>query len=369
LETGWEGVLLVESRSGVWATRLPECVGSHISRDLGLGETMLRREFIAIIGSVGVTLSRVVGAQNLVATRRIGVLMSVTENDPEGQAQVAGFRQRLAELGWTDGRNVRMDVRWGGSSVNQIRQFAKELVALQPDLIVAQGTPVTAALQRETRKVPIVFVVVTDPVGEGFVTTLAHPGGNVTGFLTSESAIGAKMLELLTEIAPRVSRVAMLFNPDTAPGAGMYYFRDFEAAARSSKVEPIAARARSNAEIETVVTSLRGRGGLIVMPDFFMLNNVESIKMLAARNNVPAIYPWRYVVSRDGGLLSYGPDLRDIVRRGATYVDKILRGAKPADLPVQVPVKWEMAVNVATARALGLTVPPSIRLRADETVE
>ena len=152
LETGWEGVLLVESRSGVWATRLPECVGSHISRDLGLGETMLRREFIAIIGSVGVTLSRVVGAQNLVATRRIGVLMSVTENDPEGQAQVAGFRQRLAELGWTDGRNVRMDVRWGGSSVNQIRQFAKELVALQPDLIVAQGTPVTAALQRETRK-------------------------------------------------------------------------------------------------------------------------------------------------------------------------------------------------------------------------
>jgi putative ABC transport system substrate-binding protein len=177
------------------------------------------------------------------------------------------------------------------------------------------------------------------------------------------------MLELLTEIAPGVKRVAMLFNPDTAPGRGMYYFRDFEAAARSSKVEPIAARARSDAEIETVVTSLGGfRGGLIVMPDFFMLNHVGPIIVLAARNNVPAIYPWRYVVARDGGLLSYGPDLRDIVRRGAT-VDHMLRGAKPADLPVQIPVKWEMAVNVKTGKALGLTIPQSLLLRADEVIE
>jgi putative ABC transport system substrate-binding protein len=305
-------------------------------------------------------------AQQSDRVRRIGVLMSVNGTDPEGQTQFAGFRQRLAELGWTDARNLRMEVRWGGSNVNQIGLFAKELVALKPDLIVAQGTPVTAALQRETRTIPIVFVVVSDPVGEGFVAALPRPGGNITGFLTSEAAIGAKMLELLTEIAPGVKRVAMLFNPDTAPGGGMYYFRDFEAAARSSKVEPIAARARNDAEIETVVTSLGGfRGGLIVMPDFFMFDHVGTIIVLAARNNVPAIYPWRYVVARDGGLLSYGPDLRDIVRRGATYVDRILRGAKPADLPVQVPVKWEMAANVKTAKALGLTIPQSLLLRAD----
>jgi putative ABC transport system substrate-binding protein len=331
---------------------------------------MLRRDFIAVLGSAAVTLARSASAQNLVASRRIGVLMSVNENDPEGQAQFSGFRQRLAELGWTDGRNLRMEVRWGGSDVNQIGRFAKELVALQPDLIVAQGPPVTAALHRETRTIPIVFVVVTDQVGEGFVSALSRPGGNITGFLPSEAAIGAKMLELLTEITPGVKRVAMLFNPDTAPGGGMYYFRDFEAAARLSKVESIAARARSDAEIETAVTELgRLRGGLIVMPDFFMLNHVGTIIMLAARNNVPAIYPWRYVVARDGGMLSYGPDLKDIVRRGATYVDQILRGAKPADLPVQVPVKWEMAVNVKTAKALGLTVPTSIRLRVDEVVE
>ena len=331
---------------------------------------MLRREFISVLGSAAVALARPASAQNPVASRRIGVLMSVNENDPEGQAQFSGFRQRLAELGWMDGRNLRMEVRWGGSNVNQIGLFAKELVDLKPDLIVAQGTPVTAALHRETRTIPIVFVVVTDPVGEGFVATLSRPGGNITGFLTSEAAIGAKMLELLTEIAPGVKRVAMLFNPDTAPGGGMYYLRDFESAARSSKVESIAARARSDTEIETIVTSLGGfRSGLIVMPDFFMLNHVKPIIVLAARNNVPAIYPWRYVVAKDGGMLSYGPDLRDIVRRGATYVDQILRGAKPADLPVQVPVKWEMAVNIKTVKALGLTVPTSIRLRVDEVVE
>ncbi|MEP6942630.1 MAG: ABC transporter substrate-binding protein [Betaproteobacteria bacterium] len=331
---------------------------------------MRRREFLAITSSTALMFSRSVDAQNTVTPRRIGVLMSVNENDPEGWAQFSGFKQQLADLGWTDGRNLRMEVRWGGGNVNQISLLAKELVSLRPDLIVAQGTPVTAALHRETRTIPIVFVVVTDPVGEGFVTALSRPGGNNTGFLTSEAAIGAKMLELLIEIAPSVKRVAMLFNPDTAPGAGMYYYRDFEAAAKSSNVEPVPARARNDAEIESVVTSLGAfRGGLIVMPDFFMLNHVGPIITLAARNNVPAIYPWRYAVAKDGGLLSYGPDLRDIVRRGAIYVDRILRGAKPADLPVQVPVKWEMAVNVKTAKALSLTVPSSIRIRADEVVE
>jgi putative tryptophan/tyrosine transport system substrate-binding protein len=333
---------------------------------------MKRRQFITLLG--GAAAAWPVGAraqQPAERMRRIGVLMSI-ENDPDGKAQLSGFITGLAEIGWTDGRNLRMEIRWGGGDVNRIRTFAKELVALQPDVILAHGTPATAAaLQRETRTIPIVFVTVTDPVGDGFVAGLPHPGGNITGFLTSESAITAKMFELLTEIAPGLKRIAMLFNPDTAPGGGTYYFRDFEAAARSSKVEPIAARARSDPEIELVVTSLGGEpgGGLIIMPDYFMFIHSRPIILLAARNNVPTIYPWRSTVVRDSGLLSYGPDLRDIVRRGAVYVDRILRGEKPADLPVQVPVKFEMAVNARTAKALGLIVPPSILVRADEVIE
>jgi ABC-type uncharacterized transport system substrate-binding protein len=328
-----------------------------------------RREFITLIGGA-VTWPLAARAQQTERMRRISVLMSI-ENDPDGKAQLSGFMQGLAEIGWTDGRNLRMEIRWGGGDVTRIRGFAKELVGLQPDVILAHGTPATAALQRETRTIPIVFVTVTDPVGDGFVAGLPHPGGNITGFLTSESAITAKMFELLTEIAPGSKRVAMLFNPDTAPGGGTYYFRDFEAAARSSQAEPIAARARSDPEIELVVSSLGAEpgGGLIVMPDYFMFIHSRQIILLAARNNVPTIYPWMSTVVRDGGLLSYGPDLRDIVRRGAVYVDRILRGEKPAELPVQVPVKFEMAVNARTAKALGLTVPPSILVRADEVIE
>ena len=331
---------------------------------------MNRRALIRLIGA-SAAWPLAARAQQRERMRRIGVLLSLAESDPEGKAQLSGFMQGLAELGWIDGRNLRTEVRWGRGDVDRIRTFAKELVALQPDVIVAHGTPVTAALQRETRTIPIVFVTVTDPVGDGFVAGLPHPGGNITGFLTSESAITAKMFELLTEIAPGLKRVAMLFNPDTAPGGGAYYFRDFEAAARSINVEPIAARARSDAEIEAVVTSLGGEpgSGLVIMPDYFMLSHRGPIISLAARNNVPAVYPWRSLVANDGALLTYGPDLRDIVRRGAPYVDRILRVEKPADLPVQVPVKFEMAVNAKTAKALGLTVPPSILLRADEVIE
>jgi putative tryptophan/tyrosine transport system substrate-binding protein len=330
---------------------------------------MRRREFITLLGGAA-AWPLAARAQQVERMRRVGVLMSI-ENDSDGKAQLSGFMQGLAEIGWTDGRNLRMEIRWGGGDINRIRTFAKELVALQPDVILAHGTPVTAALQRETRTVPIVFVTVTDPVGDGFVAGLPHPGGNITGFLTSESAITGKMFELLTEIAPGLKRVAMLFNPDTAPGGGTYYFRDFEAAARSSKVEPIAARARSDSEIELVVTSLAGEpgGGLIVMPDYFMFIHSRPSILLAARNNVPTIYPWRSTVVRDSGLLSYGPDLGDIVRRGAVYVDRILRGEKPADLPVQVPVKFEMAVNARTAKALGLDVPATLLAIADEVIE
>ena len=333
---------------------------------------MRRRAFITLLGGAAAAVCPLaVHSQQSSRMRHIGVLMSLEENDPEGKVQLSGFTQGLSDLGWTNGSNLRMEVRWGGGDVNQIRAFAKELVAAQPDLILSQGTPVTAALQRETRTIPIVFVVVTDPVGEGFVEGLPRPGGNITGFITSEAAICSKMLDLLLEIAPDITRAAMLFNPDTAPGRGNYYLGDFETAARSSKVEPIAASAQSDAEIEAVVTSL-GRapgGGLIVMPDFFMRSHLRPILLQTARNNVPTIYPWRYVVTTEGGLISYGPDLKDIVRRAAPYVDRILRGAKPADLPVQVPVKFEMALNVKTAKVLGLTVPASLLLRADEVIE
>src|SRR5262245_15001891 len=252
---------------------------------------MKRREFFSLIGGA-VAWPYAGHAQQPGGVKRLGVLMSAQETDPEGKAQLGGFTQGLAALGWIDGRNLTMEVRWGGGGVSRARSFAKELVALQPDVILAQGTPVTAALQRETQTIPIVFVVVTDPVGDGFVAGLPHPGGNITGFLTSESSITAKMLELLREIAPGLKRVAMLFNPDTAPGGGSYYFRDFEAAARSSSVESIAMRARNDAEIETILTSLGKEpgNGLIVMPDFFMFNHVEPIILIAAKNNLPAIY-------------------------------------------------------------------------------
>jgi len=271
---------------------------------------MRRREFIMLAGAAALS-SEAASAQNPGGVRRIGVLLSLAETDPEGKAQFSGFTQGLAELGWVEGRNLKMEVRWGRGDIDRIRTFAKDLVALQPDVILAHGTPVTAALHRETRTIPIVFVTVSDPVGDGFVAGLPHPGGNITGFLTSESTITAKMFELLTEIAPGLKRVAILFNPDTAPGGGTYYFRDFEPAVRSNNVEPIAARARSDAEIEAIVTSLGGEpgGGLIIMPDYFMLNHIRSITSLAARNNVPAIYPWRSVVADDGALFSYGPDL------------------------------------------------------------
>jgi putative tryptophan/tyrosine transport system substrate-binding protein len=331
---------------------------------------MLRRGFITLVGGAVAAWPLAARAQQPERMRLIGVLMSVEEN-AEGKTELSAFTQGLAESGWTDGRNLRMEVRWGGGDVNRTRTFAKELVALQPDVILAQGTPGTAALQRETRTIPVVFVVVADPVGPGFVAGLSRPGGNITGFINSEAVMGAKMLELLREIAPGLERVAMIFNPDTAPGRGTYYLRDFEAAARSSNLKSIAAEARSDADIETVVTSLGGepRGGLVVTPDYFMFNHTEQIVSQAARNNVPTAYPWKSVVVKQDGLLSYGPDLVDIVRRSAPYVDKILRGAKPADLPVQVPVKFEMAVNVKTAKVLGLTVPPSILLRADDVVE
>ena len=326
-----------------------------------------RREFIAGLAGVWPLAVR---AQQAERVRRIGVLMALDENDPESKALLSGFKQALAEFGWTEGQNLRMDVRWVGNNVDRMQLSAKELVALQPETILAQGTPVTTALQQETRTIPIVFAVVGDPVGAGVVASLSRPGGSITGFISQEAEMTGKLLQLLVEMAPSVQRGTIMFNPDTAPGGGPYYLPAFEAAARSLKVAPIAAPVYSDAEIQSVMTSLRREpgGGLVVMPGNFMLAHRALIISLASQNNVPAVYIIRVYV-RDGGLLSYGPDIVDIFRRSATYVDRILRGAKPADLPVQLPVKFEMAVNLKTAKALGLAVPQSILLRADEVIQ
>jgi ABC-type uncharacterized transport system substrate-binding protein len=330
---------------------------------------MRRRDFITLIGGAA-AWPLAARAQQSATMRRIGVLMAFNETDSRAKGWLSRFASGLSQLGWTNGSNLRIDVRWAGDDVKQMRLFAKELVGIKPDVILAFGTPVTAALQRETRTIPIVFAIVSDPVGEGFVASLSHPGGNITGFHNSEASIGGKWLELLAQVAPGVKRAAMLFNPDTAPGHGKYYMPDFEAAARSLNITPIAAPLHSLEELEAAITSL-GRtpgGSFIAMADFFLLNHRAAMIALAARNNIPAVYPWREVPTA-GGLLSYGPDLEDIVRRAAPYVDRILRGANPAELPVQVPVKFETVVNVKTAKALGLEVPASILLRADEVIE
>jgi putative ABC transport system substrate-binding protein len=327
---------------------------------------MRRREFIAGVGSTAAwPLAARAQAERL---RRIGVLLLGNENDPAGKARVSAFTQALAGLGWTDGRNVRMDVRWYGGDSTRARALAQELVDLQPDIILTGNTPGTVAVQRETRTIPIVFAAVTDPVATGIVARLDRPGGNITGFPTNEPPMGGKWLELLSEIAPGLKRAAFMFNPDTAPAPA--YVPSLEAAAGSLKVEPIFAPVHSDAEIETAIVAL-GRepgGGLVVMPDIWMNAHRAPTILAAARNGVPAVN-WLSDFARDGGLLSYGPDLGDIYRRAASYVDRILRGAKPVDLPVQLPTKFEMAVNLKTAKALGLTVPQSILLRADEVIE
>jgi putative ABC transport system substrate-binding protein len=326
-----------------------------------------RREFITLLGGAAAwPLS--VRAQQGDRVRRIGMLLGLDENDPLAKPGLSAFTQALAGLDWTDGRNVRMDLRWTGSDTDRIRALAQELVGPQPDIILAYSTPATVALQREPRTIPIVFVAVADPVAGGIVARLDRPGGNVTGFANFEATLGGKWLELLSEIAPGLKRAAIMFNPDTA--AVSTYMPSLETAARSLKVAPIIAPVHSDAEIETAITALGSEpgAGLVVMSDVFTLGHRAPIISAAARNNVPAVYPGSFFV-RDGGLLSYGTDRVDPWRRAATYVDRILRGAKPAELPVQLPTKFEMAVNLKTAKALGLAIPPSITLRADEVIE
>jgi len=330
---------------------------------------MRRREFIAL-ASAAVAWPLAARAQQSDRIRRVGVLMGYSEADPEAKALLAEFTQGLAELGWIAGRNLRMDVRWGLGSTDGMHTSAKELVDLQTDVILANTTPATAALQRETQTIPIVFTIVGDPIGSGFLASLPHPGRNITGLGVFEASITSKWLDLLREVAPDFKRVAFMFNPDTAPYINSFLMPSFEAAAKAFKVAPITAPVHSNAEIEAAITSL-GRepgGALLVGPDNFMDIHHTSIIAQAARNKVPAVYH-SPVSAREGGLLSYGADFQDIFRRAARYVDRILRGAKPSELPVQMPTKYLMVINLKTATALGLTVPPSILVSADEVIE
>jgi putative ABC transport system substrate-binding protein len=331
---------------------------------------MRRRNIITLLGGgAAFALPLAARAQQGEPMRRIGVLMGFAESDREGQAFVAAFREGLQKLGWAEGRTIRIDIRWAALGAEAIQRFAKELIALQPDLILSQGTPTTAALLQHTRTIPIVFANVSDPVGSGLVASFPRPGGNVTGFINMEPTMAGKWLELLKEIAPRVNRVALLFNPATAPYAE-YYLNPFKAAAASFAVEAIAAPVRDPSELASLFAAQarEPNGGLIMMPDVFLNVHRGEVTSLAARYRLPAVYSRRFFTEL-GGLLSYGNDQVDIYRRAATYADRILKGERPSELPVQAPVKFELTINLKTAKALGLDVPLHLQQRADAVIE
>jgi putative ABC transport system substrate-binding protein len=325
-----------------------------------------RRTVIAGFGAA-VAWPLAARAQQPDRMRRIGVLLSRAEDTTEPQGLLV-LREGLRRLGWEEGRNIRIDHR-SASDAMRTQQFAEQLIALQPDVIITQNTATTASVLQQTRTIPIIFVVVTDPIGSGFIESLPRPGGNVTGFIDLEGSLGAKWLQLLKEIAPRVTRAAFLFNPATAPYAE-YYLGPFRAAGAALAVEATAVPVHDASELETVIAAQARapHGGLVVMPDAFTSIHRAQIISLALHYRLPAVYPYRFGVQL-GALLSYGSDTLDNYLRAATYADKILRGAKPSELPVQTPVKFQLVVNLKTAKALGLTVPPSLLTRADEVIE
>jgi putative ABC transport system substrate-binding protein len=329
---------------------------------------MRRRDFITLLGGAAVAWPLGARAQQPERVRRIGVLMNLAADDPQGQARLTAFVQGLQQLGWTADRNVRIDYRWASDHADLYRRYAAELVALAPDIILASSSPSVGALQQATRDVPIVFANVADPVGAGLVDSLARPGGNATGFTVFEYGISGKWLELLKEIAPRVTRAAVLRDPAVAAGAGQ--LGAIQSVAPSFGVEVRPVDVRDAGEIERAVTAFArsSNGGLIVTANTGAIVHRELIITLAARYRLPTVYFYRFFVTA-GGLISYGPDSTDQFRRAAGYVDRILKGEKPADLPVQAPTKYEFAINLKTARALGLTVPATLLARADEVVE
>jgi ABC-type uncharacterized transport system substrate-binding protein len=329
---------------------------------------MRRRDFIVALGGAAAT-PFVARAEQGERMRRVAVLMGYAEGDPLGQRYLATFKKQVEDRGWHTNRGAQIDIRFAAADPDQMRAHAVALVALKPDVILANTTTVTAAVLRQTRTVPVVFVVVSDPVGSGFVESLARPGRNATGFINVESSLVTKWVELLKEIAPQMSRVAMMFNPDTAAYAG-YYMRPFETAARSLGIEPSGAPVRDEREIESAIAAMarNPNSGLVVMTDIFTGNHRATINRLTLRHKVPAINA-NTVFTREGGLITYGVDNNDLFKRAADYVDRILRGSNPADLPVQVPTKFELAVNLKIAKALGLVVPPTLLARADEVIE
>jgi ABC-type uncharacterized transport system substrate-binding protein len=329
---------------------------------------MRRREFIVGFGVV-VTVPLVARAQEGERLRRIGILMTFAESDPVAQAYLAVFREELQKLGWVEGRNIRVDIRRAAPGIEPLQRSASELIALQPDLILSQNSPTTTALFQQTRAIPIIFANASDPIGSGFVASFPRPGGNVTGFIILEPTVAGKWLELLKEIAPHVSRVAFLFNPATATFAD-YWLGSFKSAAASFGVEAITVPVRDTSELETIIATQarEPNGGLVLMPDTFTIAHRVEVTSLATRYRLPAVYPFR-VFAEVGGLLSYGNDLIDQYRRAAGYADRILKGEKPADLPVQAPTKFEMVINLKTAKALGITVPLSVVARANDVIE
>jgi putative tryptophan/tyrosine transport system substrate-binding protein len=325
-----------------------------------------RREFITLIGGAAAAWPFAARAQQ--GMRRIGALLPTSADDPQSKARIAAFLQELQQLGWTEGRNIRIDIRWSSGSDADTRKHAAELAALAPDLILASGSAAMAPLLQATRSVPIVFAIVPDPVGAGFVDNLARPGSNATGFMTFEPGIGAKWLELLKELAPRVTRAAVIRDPAITGGIGQW--SAIQAVAPSLRVEVTPLNVRDPGEVERAIAAFAGsaNGGMIVTGSALAVVHRDRLIALAARHKLPAVYYERYFAVA-GGLISYGPDFIDQFRRAAGYVDRILKGEKPADLPVQAPTKYELAINLKTVKALGLDVPTSLLARADEVIE
>jgi putative ABC transport system substrate-binding protein len=330
---------------------------------------MHRREFITLLGASTFAWPLAARAQQATGVRRVAFLHPYAENDAEVLARVIAFREGLESLGWTENRNIRIEHRYSGGDLGRIRAYATELVHSAPGLIVGSGTPITAALKEATSTIPIVFNLVNDPVGQGFVASLSRPGGNITGFTFIDFPLIGKWLEMIKEIAPGVRHIALMFNPDTTPFYPAF-LHELEAANKSLAVELSASPVHDEAEVEAAITALAREpgGGLIAAPDAFINNHRRAIMTLTERHRLPAIYGFRQF-AREGALISYGPDSADIVRRSVGYVDRILKGERPADLPVQAPTKYELVINLKTAKALGIDVPLHLQQIADEVIE